>query len=174
LSLELWVWFDQRGKMPIVAACGVWKQAGWFLQWIGDRWRWHVGGVDCDGGRPELGRWIHVVAMYDGQSCRLFQDGRQVAERKEVVNQAVWPGDMFLGQYNESSLPDFQVLGRITGVKIYHRPLTSAEIAQGASKKPIGPAAQGPGKRPDSHPVSVPKAPLSHLRYSAGRERGWG
>lgn len=136
LSVELWVWFDQRGKMPIVAGCGLWKQAGWFLQWLGGQWRWHVGGIDCDGGRPEVGRWLHMAAVYDGQSCRLFQDGQLVAEQKGTVSQAVWPGDLYVGQYSGGVGPDFQVCGRITGLTIYHRPLAPAEIAAAAGKKP--------------------------------------
>ena len=66
LSVACWVRFDQAGQMPIVVSCGLWNHAGWFLQRIGGVWRWHVGGLDCDGGQPAVGRWIHVVATFDG------------------------------------------------------------------------------------------------------------
>src|SRR5690606_18872103 len=58
LSVECWVRFDAAGKMPVLVSCGVWNQSGWFLQRLGGVWRWHVGGVDCDGGQPAVGRWI--------------------------------------------------------------------------------------------------------------------
>ena len=79
---------------------------------------------------------MHMAAVYDGAACRLFQDGRQVAERKGVANRSAWPDDLFVGQYNERMLPDFQVFGRITGLAIYHRPLTAAEIAAAAGQRP--------------------------------------
>ncbi|MCX7827296.1 MAG: hypothetical protein N2689_17335, partial [Verrucomicrobiae bacterium] len=74
-ALECWVWFNEPGQMPVIASCGAWKQSGWFLQRIGRGWRWHVGGVDCDGGQLTTGRWIHLAATWDGKTARLFQDG---------------------------------------------------------------------------------------------------
>jgi hypothetical protein len=137
LSVECWVWFERQGKMPVVVSCGQWRSAGWFLQWIGTRWRWHVGGVDCDGGRPEMGRWIHVVGIYDGRRLRLFQDGQPVAEAHGLVSRNAFPGPLYLGQYSGSPGPDFQVAGRIAGVKLYHRPLEPTEIAAAAKTPPV-------------------------------------
>ena len=136
MSVECWVRFDRQGKMPVIASCGVWNQAGWFLQWFGGVWRWHVGGVDCDGGRPQPGRWIHLVGTYDGQTLRLFQDGEQVAERTANPSTAVWPGELYIGQYSGSPAPDYQVNGRITGMKLYHRPLHATEAAAAAQDRP--------------------------------------
>lgn len=136
LSIECWVWFDEAGQMPVVLSCGLWRQAGWFLQRIGGGWRWHVGGVDCDGGRPEVGRWIHVAGTFDGRTLRLFQDGAQVAEKAGEFVTAVWPGDLCIGQYSPQPGTEFQVTGRIAGVKIYHRPLEAGEIAAAAKAKP--------------------------------------
>jgi hypothetical protein len=136
LSVTCWVWFDAPGRMPVVASCGVWNQAGWFLQRLGGVWRWHVGGVDCDGGRPAEGRWSHLAAVYDGQSLRLYEDGAQVAQRGASVNASVWPGQLHVGQYSGGPAADYQVTGRVTGLKIYHRPLDAAEVAAEAIKKP--------------------------------------
>ena len=122
--------------MPIVVSCGLWNHAGWFLQRIGGVWRWHVGGLDCDGGQPAVGRWIHVVATFDGRTARLFQDGVQVAERAGSANTSRWAGDLCIGQYSGSPGPEFQVTGRIAGVQLYHRPLTAAEAAAQAATKP--------------------------------------
>ena len=122
--------------MPVVVSCGLWNQAGWFLQQIGGHWRWHVGGIDCDGGRPTPGAWMHLVAVYDGQTARLFQDGVPVAETAGQAVTARWPGDLHVGQYSGSPGPPYQVHGRIAGVKIYHRPLDAAAAADAAKTRP--------------------------------------
>jgi hypothetical protein len=135
-ALECWVWFNEPGQMPVIASCGAWKQAGWFLQRIGRGWRWHVGGVDCDGGQLATGRWIHLAATCDGKTARLFQDGAQVAEKTGGFTTALWPGALHAGQYSGSPGPSYQVNGRIAGLKIYHRPLAVEEIAAAAKAKP--------------------------------------
>lgn len=136
ISIECWVRLVQGGKMPVVLGCGLWRNSGWFLQIIGGRWRWHVGGIDCDGGKPELGRWMHVAAVFDGHTARLFQDGQQVAERSGTAVTRIWPGDLFVGQYGGLSSPDFQLFGQIAGVKLYQRPLIAAEVATSAQTPP--------------------------------------
>lgn len=135
ISVEFWVKFEKLGPMPVLVSCGLWNQAGWFLQQIGSQWRWHVGGLDCDGGQPQPGRWIHLAATFDGRTSRLFQDGVQVAERTGRVTTAPWPGELCIGQYGQQA-PSFQVTGRMTGVKLYHRPLTPDEAAAAAKTKP--------------------------------------
>jgi hypothetical protein len=135
-SVELWVKFDEPGQMPVVVGAGEWNNAGWFLQRIGGRWRWHVGGVSCDGGRPAIGPWLHVAAIWDGEKLRLFQDGELVAENAGPINTAAWPGPMVVGQYAASLRPDYQTHGTITGLKIYHRPLAEQEIAESAGEPP--------------------------------------
>ena len=91
---------------------------------------------DCDGGQPAVGRWIHVVATFDGRTARLFQDGVQVAEIAGSPNTSRWSGDLCIGQYSGGLAPSFQVTGRIAGVRLYHRPLDAAEAAAGAATKP--------------------------------------
>jgi hypothetical protein len=136
ISVECWVRFDQPGKIPVVLSCGHWNQAGWFLQRLGNTWRWHVGGIDCDGGQPAENRWIHLAASYDGQTAALYEDGKLVGERSGRFNTVPWPGDLHVGQYSGQPGPEFQVTGRIQGVKIYHRPLEAEEVALSAQKRP--------------------------------------
>ena len=133
LTVQCAVWFDEPGSMPVVIGCGAWNQAGWFLQRLGNSWRWHVGGVDCDGGQPVVGRWMQLTATFDGRLARLYQDGTLVAERAGSFQLAAWPGDLHIGQYSGGPAPAYQVIGRIKDVKIYHRPLSDAEIAGSAS-----------------------------------------
>jgi hypothetical protein len=136
LSIECWVSLAQGGTMPVVLSCGHWNQAGWFLQWIGGAWRWHVGGIDCDGGKPEPGRWIHVVGTFDGQTARLYQDGRLVAEKAGAAILTVWQGPLHVGQYSGAPGPEFQVSGQIRGLKVYSRVLKPPEAAAAAQPKP--------------------------------------
>lgn len=136
LSVDLWVRFEEPGEMPVLISCGQWREAGWFLQKIGKRWRWHVGGLDCDGGEPPLKQWVHVVATFDGHSLRLFQDGAQVGEAKGLIRRDRWSGPLLLGQYGSPPKPPYQVNGQIAGVKLYHRVLTEAEASAASAGGP--------------------------------------
>ncbi len=132
LTISCCVKFDAPGTMPVVLSCGAWGQEGWFLQSIGGRWRWYVGGINCDGGSPAVGSWIHVVATFDGENARLFENGRLVAQQTGAFNTAIWPGDLFVGQYSGPASA-YQVHGLIKDVKIYHRVVGEAEIQQAAA-----------------------------------------
>jgi hypothetical protein len=134
-SVECWVWFDQPGQIPVVVGCGYWNRAGWFLQSIGGRWRWHVGGFDCDGGHPQTARWMHLVATYDGETARVYEAGKLVAEKAGTATSEVWPGGLHLGQYSQPHA-QFQVHGRLAGLKIYHRVIDSDEAAERAQTPP--------------------------------------
>jgi hypothetical protein len=135
-TVECWVYFEKPSQMPVIVSCGHWNQAGWFLQWLGKAWRWHVGRIDCDGGQPALGRWIHLVGSYDGRTARLFEDGKLIAEKSGAANTAPWTGHLHIGQYSGQPGGEFQVSGRVAGVKIYHRPLQSNEVAEAAKRRP--------------------------------------
>ncbi len=139
ISLECWVWLQEQGKMPVLVSCGLWRQGGWFLQRIGGGWRWHVGGVDCDGGQSATGQWIHLAAVFDGQNLRLYQNGQLVAEKSEPVKTAPWHGPLLVGNYSGGPAPEYQLPGRLQLLRIYHRPLTAEEIHQHAQQKPTTP-----------------------------------
>jgi len=128
LSIECWVNIEKGTDMPVVLSCGVWRQAGWFLQRIGAGWRWHVGGIDCDGGKPAPGKWTHLVGTYDGQAARLYQDGELVAEKPGTAITALWNGPLHVGQYSGGPGPQYQVLGRMAGVRVYGRALSLDDV----------------------------------------------
>lgn len=136
LSVSLWVRLDHPGEMPVLVSCGIWRQAGWFLQKIGQRWRWHAGGVDCDGGRPPLHEWVHLAATYDGGTLRLFQDGQMVAQASGSINRASWSGPLLLGQYGPANQSPYQFAGDIAGLRIFHRALGEAEAAAASHSQP--------------------------------------
>jgi hypothetical protein len=122
-SVEFSVKFDEIDGIPVVVSNGYWNQAGWFFQYFNGRWRFHVGGVDCDGGSPKIGEWMHIVGTYDGSTLRLHENGILVAERLAVVNKTPWTRNLVIGQYSGQIAPQFQVRGRIKDVRIWHRVL---------------------------------------------------
>jgi len=136
LSVECWVNFAREAQMPVVLSCGHWRRAGWFLQRIGRGWRWHVGGVDCDGGRPALGRWTHLIGIFDGQKARLYQDGKLVATNACDPIRTPWRGQFHVGQYSGGPAAPYQVIGRISGVKVYNRALSAKDVSAAFAAAP--------------------------------------
>jgi hypothetical protein len=150
LSLECWVWLQTPGQMSVLVSAGQWRQAGWFLQRIGSGWRWHVGGVDCDGGQSATGQWIHLAAVFDGRCLRLYQNGQLVAEKSEPVQTAIWRGPLLVGNYSGGAGPPYQLDGYLHGLRLYHRPLLAEEIQQHVQQKPT------PPETPSTKPASTP------------------
>jgi len=129
LSVECWLYLDNTDQMPVIVSCGRWQDRGWFLQKLGGSWRWHLGGVDCDGGTVQARQWVHIAGTYDGEAARLFQNGKQVASVPCQANSTQWEGPLFVGQYGAGPGSQYQVRGRIAGVKIYRRALRAEEVA---------------------------------------------
>jgi hypothetical protein len=136
LTLTCWICTEHETQMPVIVSCGAWKQTGWFLQRFGKAWRWHVGGVDCDGGTPVTGRWTHLTATVSGQQLRLYQDGQLVKEAEGAVDSGAWPGPLMIGQYSGQPAASYQARGRLAGIRLYHRILASEEIQHLASQPP--------------------------------------
>jgi hypothetical protein len=128
-SVECWVRIEEEAAMQVILSGGTFMGEGWFLQRYGGGWRWHLAPISCDGGRPAVGRWTHLVGTLQGSRAALYQDGVLVAQADGEPNPAPWTGPLVVGQY-ASQLPAYQVHGRIAGVKIYRRALRPAEIAE--------------------------------------------
>jgi len=136
LSVECWVRLAKKGKMPVIVSCGHWRQDGWFLQRFGAGWRWHVGGIDCDGGKPAPGQWTHLACTFDGQTARLFQDGHLVAEKPGSAIRTPTPVPLYVGQYSGGPGPPYQVPGWIAALKIYNRSLSEQDARAACQAKP--------------------------------------
>ena len=130
LSVECRLYLKNVEQMPVIISCGQWRDKGWFLQKLGGSWRWHLGGIDCDGGMVPAGQWVHLVGTYDGKKARLFQNGKQVASVPCHPNKTAWKGPLFIGQYGAGPGPQYQVKGKIATVKIYRRALTAEEVTK--------------------------------------------
>ncbi|MBQ2556043.1 MAG: hypothetical protein II561_05760, partial [Thermoguttaceae bacterium] len=118
-TLELDVTFDEPGVMPVVVGFGSWNKSGWFLQRFQGKWRFHFAGVDCDStAEVPVGKEIRVVATYDGERLRIFQDGLLVGERACAAALTPWSGELFVGQYSADQSAPYQFVGKIRNVKI--------------------------------------------------------
>ncbi len=135
LSVECWVRIDEPSQMPVILACGEYQKNGWFVQRFGNGWRWHLGGASCDGGKPVVGEWLHLAATFDGRTARLYQNGTRVAQTDCQPNRGPSGRPLFVGQYTSAG-PQYQVLGRIAGVKIYQRTVSPEEIAAACQAGP--------------------------------------
>ncbi len=128
-TLECWVYLNKEDGMPVVVSCGQWNGPGWFLQRLGGGWRWYVNHINCDGGTWARRQWTHLVATFDGQTARLYQDGQQVGEAAGQAPAELWTGPMFVGQYSGGEADPYQTRGSIKGLKLYQRTLTEKELA---------------------------------------------
>lgn len=130
LTVECRLRLDSEDQMPVIVSCGRWNDRGWFLQKLGGFFRWHVGGVDCDGGKAVAGQWLHLVCVYDGHLAKLYQNGGQVASVTCSPGQASWDGELVIGQYSGGLGGAYQVKGTISQVKIYRRAIGAKEAAE--------------------------------------------
>jgi len=127
-SFACWIKFDRLSTMPVVLSCGTFGGNGWFLQVYQNRWRWHVGGVSCDGGKIVVGKWVHVAATFDGARATLYVDGKKAASVPCRANLTAFTGPLVMGQY-AAQLEQYQVFGQLSDLKLYSRNLSPAEAA---------------------------------------------
>ena len=128
-SIEISVKFDEHDNVPMLMGYGLWSNSGWFLQKSGGRWRFHVGGIDCVGGQPEIGKWLHIVGTVDDDVIRLYENGRLISETSAAVVRIPWSKNLVIGQYSGGIAPEFQFKGRIKNARIWQRVLKPEEIA---------------------------------------------
>jgi hypothetical protein len=75
-----------------------------------------------------LNTWVHIVASYDGQNVRLFQNGQLVAEAARTGGFSA--GTMYIGRDGGDSTPIDVFRGSIDDVRIYDRALSTSEVSQ--------------------------------------------
>ncbi|HON41968.1 MAG TPA: LamG domain-containing protein [Bacillota bacterium] len=81
-------------------------------------------------GPYEIGKWYHVVGVYDGTTMRLYVDGRLAAESKDQHGVICQPdqGVLAIGAYVDND-ERHNLPGAIREVRIYSRALTADEVA---------------------------------------------
>ncbi len=125
-TLECTVRLDTLEGMPVLVGNGHWNQCGWFLQKLGNHWRFHLAGLDCDGGTPAAGVAFHLMATWDGKTQRLYENGKLVGEKSGVPHRMPWLGGLYVGQYSAIPEASYQVRGEISRVRLYRYCKTSA------------------------------------------------
>jgi hypothetical protein len=107
------------GTMPVLVSAGRWNESGWFVQSIGGKWRWHVGGINCDGGAPPApGTWMQVRFAWDGKQATIHQDEKPAKQVPCTAKTRPWNGELLVGQYSGGPGPAYQFCGEIRNLKI--------------------------------------------------------
>lgn len=147
-TMALWINAAGGTAVPAVLADKADSQlgaGGWRIELTADRRLaacFASGEVPCDDGQGRLaiaktqiqaGRWRHVTVAWDGQTARLYLDGR-------LDGEATLPGfvDTDTAPLRFGSGPSGRrpFAGRLDEIEFYHRALTAAEIASRASVRP--------------------------------------
>jgi hypothetical protein len=129
LTLEAWVKFQSIEGMPVFLSHGQWRERGFFVQVLGGRIRFSLGGPnDLDAGRIEPGQWYYVVCTYDMRYMHVYLNGREVGRcAAPEVDLIPWVGPCHVGRYSLDGKP-YEVSGLIDEVKIYQRARPADEI----------------------------------------------
>jgi tetratricopeptide (TPR) repeat protein len=98
-----------------------------------DRGRYRIGSWDgaeyqAKAAMPaeDIGRWVHLAGVYDGQSWRLYRNGKQVAEVEHPVGALACDANWAIGASGRGNERFFK--GHIRDVRIYRRALSAEEI----------------------------------------------
>ncbi|MDR1483578.1 MAG: hypothetical protein LBT09_02015 [Planctomycetaceae bacterium] len=119
IEVDFWVRIDEVSQMPVLVSFGRWNDAGWFVQLLNGHLRWHCGGVDCDGGKIEVGKWTHIVCQFDGEKLRTVKDGKKVAEKPANLKQTTnWKGQLTIGNYSGGTNEQYQLKGCLRDIKV--------------------------------------------------------
>jgi hypothetical protein len=115
-------------------------EKGWVLGYGRRSFQFDLSSVGADDGNGrstrisgktaiELGRWHHVAGTYDGETMRLYVDGRQEAESVVQSGAILYPDE---GRFAVGAFVDpnelFPMEGAVYEVKVYDRVLSADEI----------------------------------------------
>ncbi len=139
VTAALWANLDRIEGMPVLLSFGHFEGPGYWIQLFSGSIRWYIGKQRIlDAGQFPTGAWHHLAATYDGQTSRLYVDGKLVGQAD--VGQpdlAPWPGELRIGQYADIGAP-YQTRGMIDDVQVYQRALPESEVAALAQKNRTG------------------------------------
>jgi hypothetical protein len=184
-----WNWcpiLSQEKDRMIGVSFGVGPQGEFGLK-VSVRGEW----VEClSPVRISLKRWAHVAATFEaGRGIKLFLDGKEVASRAVKGNAAYAGGaDLLIGMNPEKRKPSYVVgqgAGTIDGwyafdgimdeIRIYNRPLDSAELMQSFDSRAPVPAPDLPARLLPSGPPGPGRfgAYYTKLKYDDGWDALW-
>jgi hypothetical protein len=76
----------------------------------------------------DIGQWVYLVGVYDGESWRLYRNGVQVSSTNDSTGAVTVHGRWAMGANGEGNGRFFQ--GSIDEVLIYDHGLTAVEVAE--------------------------------------------
>jgi len=82
----------------------------------------------CDSGQdPAIGRWTHVAATWDGETIRLYQDGKQRSSSPFMGTISPTDDPLLVGIHAWKNQSQFR--GAIDELRIYNRAMSDTEVA---------------------------------------------
>ena len=113
-------------------------ERGWLLGYRNSRFSMAIAAKDGGGkltyltapADSQLEAWHHVAGTYDGETTKLFVDGKLVASTQIQKGDINYPPNAFfeIGAYHDKN-EDFRMSGQLHEVRVYGRVLSDAEIA---------------------------------------------
>jgi hypothetical protein len=137
LSLSFWVRASYFYGQQFLFNVGSTEQRSIDLSFYSGEFRFLLstssGGQKCYGGKADLGRWYHVVAVWDGAEQRIYVDGQatgKVPTKDLVLNaESVSTEAAQLGSQAKASRRQYRHLrGILDEVAIFNRALSDEEI----------------------------------------------
>jgi hypothetical protein len=75
-----------------------------------------------------IGTWVHVAFTYDGQTARVYQDGRSVAQLPYTGTFPSSPNQLVIGNNSNRRMLDQPLAGELDDIGVWNRALPLAEI----------------------------------------------
>jgi hypothetical protein len=77
---------------------------------------------------PNTGTWSHVVATYDGQNLKIYQNGQLLVNGPATGALPSTNDPLFIGTKTDTSVATDHFHGELDELRIYNRALTTAEV----------------------------------------------
>jgi prepilin-type N-terminal cleavage/methylation domain-containing protein len=129
ITIEAWVNADRASSMVFTTGNAVilhFRGAGFYLTAEDGTISNYLGWSPA----PEIGRWTHLVATWNGDKMSLYQDGMQQTATRSwsggATGRLISSTIFYIGRYFNASQPAFQ--GRIDSVKLYGQAITAGRV----------------------------------------------
>ncbi|WP_409341884.1 LamG-like jellyroll fold domain-containing protein [Paenibacillus sp. MBLB4367] len=135
-SVSLWVQYSPDARLGwwnncIIAQDGHHERRSFQLSTYNDTFTWHrfMTATDIIDREPlQRGKWYHLVAVVDGESHRLYRNGKLTGSQQDRLS--LHPEEpLFIGRKSTDE-PYFFFKGIIDDIRMYERALTADDVAE--------------------------------------------